>query len=427
MAKKTKNSKDELPKDYKFKSPKETLRSKGSFYVRKSRTTKDDGSSCWTLYLETYQDGKPNQQRIHGNLYYKFGLKSEMHIDQARSAIKDYNRIRKAELKVDYDEAKAVWRNEKRKEINKIIFPPNLVEEFETRLLSSSDGKKKFKQRIIRCFEIVQKMTGEYYKLLPHDYESSVDLFANYFKKQQYSVSYSKDILWVLSKWGSFYSRKTNKFYQPFGKLKTTTQNAISEAREDKVSVRRESKPMTEALIKQMGEKIKSRPYVEAEEVHKLNWLKCSFYFGLRPSECDAVLEKREKAIEKKDGIEILVAIQTKLTVVNKDEREKRIPVICPQQEEALEYIKNGQAKRPNPKWVSKNLEGLKEPTDHYDLYSGRKGFTDFMLEEKIGQSLENISLYLGHKSISTTWKTYKNRRKVDFKPTEFTKLKKTG
>lgn len=60
-------------------------------------------------------------------------------------------------------------------------------------------------------------------------------------------------------------------------------------------------------------------------------------------------------------------------------------------------------------------------------LYCGRKGFTDFKISK--GQTLENVSLYLGHKNIQTTWKFYKDRKRVDFNPTEFTQIqyKKVG
>jgi len=49
-----------------------------------------------------------------------------------------------------------------------------------------------------------------------------------------------------------------------------------------------------------------------------------------------------------------------------------------------------------------------------YDLYSGRKGFTDLMLTK--GQSLENISIWLGHSHISRTWASYRDKGPFQFK-----------
>jgi hypothetical protein len=47
------------------------------------------------------------------------------------------------------------------------------------------------------------------------------------------------------------------------------------------------------------------------------------------------------------------------------------------------------------------------------------------------GQTLENISLWCGHKSVETSWKHYKDRNRIDFEDTDFTlekyKKKKSG
>jgi integrase len=48
-------------------------------------------------------------------------------------------------------------------------------------------------------------------------------------------------------------------------------------------------------------------------------------------------------------------------------------------------------------------------------LYGGRKGFVDLMLS--LGQNLENVSIWLGHKDISTTWEHYKDRDTLSFTP----------
>jgi integrase len=48
--------------------------------------------------------------------------------------------------------------------------------------------------------------------------------------------------------------------------------------------------------------------------------------------------------------------------------------------------------------------------------YSGRKGFTDLM--QSNGQKLEDISLWLGHRSIEMTWKHYKDKKAIQFTET---------
>lgn len=43
-------------------------------------------------------------------------------------------------------------------------------------------------------------------------------------------------------------------------------------------------------------------------------------------------------------------------------------------------------------------------------LYAERKGFSDLMLSKN--QTLENISIWMGHSTIQRTWTSYKQRRK---------------
>jgi integrase len=51
----------------------------------------------------------------------------------------------------------------------------------------------------------------------------------------------------------------------------------------------------------------------------------------------------------------------------------------------------------------------------HITLRAGRKGFIDLMLDH--GQSLEDISAWLGHQNIEMTWQKYRNKKRVSFKP----------
>ncbi len=418
MAKKTKSVKSvkkEKSKNYQTRTPEKTLRSKGFFYSQKRE--KADGSFSWRIIFESWRDGKKKSEIVPKSMYPDLGVKLEMTYEQVKEALQGYNKVRKKEIKIDHSQIKALKRFEEMKSYNKTYFPPEYVEEFLNRLMSSSDGKARFKKRLARNFQIVQEMIVEL-NLLPHDYESNLDRFISYFKEKKYSVSYSKDVLWVLNKWGHFYSRKRQTFFEPIGKLRVKTQNAISANQKEKSGVRKVSKPMTTELLKKLRGKINTD---KLEELYKFNWTFVSFVFGLRPSECDSVL--KEKTIEVlENGVPVLVVIQTKLTVVDESEKEKRIPVICPEQVEALEYIKKGQAKRPTPKWLAEHLKENNASAEVFDLYCGRKGFTDFMISK--GQSLENISMFLGHKNIQTSWKFYKDRKRVDFDPNDFTEAK---
>lgn len=432
MAKKIKSVKKEKSKNYQTRTPEKTLRSKGYFYSQKRE--KADGSISWRIIFESWRDGKKKLEIIPKSMYQELGVKLDATHEQVKQALKDYNKIRRKEIKVSHSQIKALKRFEEMKSYNKTFFPPEYVEEFLNRLMSASDGKPRFKKRLVRNFQIVQEMVVEL-NILPHHYEQDLDRFISYFKEKKYSASYSKDVLWVLNKWGHFYSRKRQTFFEPVGRLRVKTQNSITTAQKEKGGVRKVSKPMTAELLKQLRSKINTD---KLEELHKYHWVFISFVFGLRPSECDSAL--KEKKIETINGVPTLVIIQTKLTTVDDDEKIKRIPIICEEQAEALELIKKGQAKRPTPKWLAEHFKENKLSSDAeqtndelreeikklsgevFDLYCGRKGFTDFMISK--GQSLENISMFLGHKSIQTSWKFYKDRKRVDFDPTDFTESK---
>lgn len=352
MAKKTKSVKKEKSVNYQTKTPEKTLRSKGTFFL--SKRERANGTIRWRILFDSWKDGKKNTQQIPESLYADLGIKLDMTYEQVKQALHDYNKIRRKEIKVDHSQIKALRRFEEMKSFDKTYFPPSYVEEFLNRLLSASDGKPRFKKRLVRNFKIVQEMIV-LLNILPHDYESSLDRFVSFFKERKYSVSYSKDVIWVLNKWGHFYSRKRHTFFEPIGEMRAKTQNAISSIQKEKNGVRKSSKAMTPEVLKKLRSKINTD---KLEELHKYNWIFISFVFGLRPSECDSAL--KEKKIETINGVPTLVIFQTKLTTIDEQEKIKRIPVICEEQAEALEYIKRGQAKRPTPTWLTEHLKKMK-------------------------------------------------------------------
>lgn len=128
-------------------------------------------------------------------------------------------------------------------------------------------------------------------------------------------------------------------------------------------------------------------------------------FFGLRPSEIDALTNPKHYKLEfdPQNQIDVIFVYQNKLKHLAETKRWKVIPLHEPEQKTALEYIKNKEFKRP----LTKTLKRLFE-TKGIDTYSPRKGFTDLMLGR--GYQLEDISTFLGHTSKETTWKHYKNK-----------------
>ena len=135
------------------------------------------------------------------------------------------------------------------------------------------------------------------------------------------------------------------------------------------------------------------------------NWIYLTVWFGLRPKEVDSLHQDENWKIEELyNGRKVLWIFQTKVIALPEEDRWKPIPILYKEQEEGLEIIKTKQHKRPLIKTMRLHFG------KNVHLYGGRKAFTDLMLSK--GNTLENISILMGHSTINRTWQSYKNRRK---------------
>ncbi len=402
--------------DLSVKHPKETKRSLGSFYIKKN------SSGTWSLLLESYQEAKRAQETISKSLYYKFGLRPEMTAQQAREEIQKYNRLRKNENHDLRKQMNALKRADRLAGINQDLFPPELVKKFETHI-GELHSTPRYKVRMLGVFVLVREMISKDIKILPSQYSDEINKIANFFKKKQYSVSYCMDIIYMLNWWGRFYAKNTGTYFDRIEKLRANAKTAIAEAHKFKQEgVRTAALPIDEQSLKRIKMKLDSQ-----NKNHELwfNWVECAYRFGLRPSELDKVLTNVETRFE--NGAEVLLVEQTK-TVFDSSGRDKikKIPILCEEQERCLQILKEGKALRPKPEWID---DRAKDPQkkytrfQKYDCYSPRKGATDYWLKD-LDQSLENCALFLGHRSIETTWKHYKDKERAYFTPTAFVKNK---
>ncbi|MBI3295429.1 MAG: site-specific integrase [Deltaproteobacteria bacterium] len=159
------------------------------------------------------------------------------------------------------------------------------------------------------------------------------------------------------------------------------------------------SEPLTVELLQGAKDELRKDHY---------NWLFISVWFGLRPLEIDELQDKDTWTIRKEGNIQVFTVYQSKLTSISRDKRWKLIPILFPEEEEAMRIIKSGEFSRPLVKTLETKVgEGI-------TCYGGRKNFTDLMLDK--GYSLESISAWMGHSSIETTWQKYKNRLAVSIK-----------
>lgn len=416
MARKKKPTASKKDLDFTLNNPKEetSRRSLGSYYIKKN------SSGTWSLLLESYEGGNRSQETISKALYYKFGLRPEMNVQQARDEIKKYNFLRKSENSEVRSQMLALKRSDKLVGINQTLFPPLLVKKFSEKI-DELNSTPRYKVRMLGVFAVVQEMVSKHIKVMPSQYTEEMGKITNYFKKRQFSVSYSMDIIYMLNWWGKFYAKQTGTYFEKVEGLRANDRNAISQAHSFKTEgVRTAALPIDEDALNRIKSNIDPK---NEKDILWFNWIESAYRFGLRPSELDRIIGNVETYFE--NGAEILLVEQTK-TVFDSAEREKlkRIPVLCSEQAECLERIKMGQMKRPHPKWIHKMAKDTKKKYkrhEKYDCYSPRKGATDYWLE-KLGQSLENCALFLGHRSIETTWKHYKNRTKAFFDQTDFTK-----
>lgn len=416
MARKKKTDKQSKELDFTLNNPNNetSRRSLGSYYIKKN------SSGTWSLLLESYEAGKRSQETISKALYYKFGLRPEMTAQQAREEIHKYNFLRKNENKEVRSQLLALKRSDKLVGINQTLFPPLLVKKF-TERIDELTATPRYKVRMSGVFAVVQEMVSKHIKVMPSEYTDEIGKITNYFKKRQFSVSYSMDIIYMLNWWSKFYAKQTGTYFEKIEGLKPNARISIAQAHSFKTEgIRTTALPVDESVLKRMKTGINP---ANEKEVLWLNWVECAYRFGLRPSELDRIIGNVET--QKENGVEVLVVEQTKTVFDSADrEKEKYIPVLCEEQAECLEKIMDGKLKRPSPKWIHKMAKDPKKKYknhEKYDCYSPRKGATDYWLVE-LKQTLENCALFLGHRSIETTWKHYKNKTKVFFDQTDFTK-----
>lgn len=88
---KSRSAKSKIQNKFLTKSPLETDRSRGCYYVRKLKSGK------WNLYFESWKNGEKEPEFIPVSKYLSLNLSIQvsMTVDQARNAIKDHNFHRK--------------------------------------------------------------------------------------------------------------------------------------------------------------------------------------------------------------------------------------------------------------------------------------------------------------------------------------------
>jgi hypothetical protein len=350
-----------------------------------------------TKYRLVQEEWTPKRscKAIPKEAYAALGFHPNMSFEEADARAKQLNLQDKLDKKAIIA---ATARVKHQTEVASAYLPEWLVKPFMVELTEMYNDNSERLDTVLKHWTTAQKLIAEL-ELDSKNFFAERIKILTFYKLQKWSPDYIKRINRILNLWGGFVSRKTNTFYQPLPKLSNNQTQKIVELREDKDDIRKAA-----PALKWNDLNNKKSTFEHAGLLSQWNWLFIGLWFGLRPKEIDNLVKQGHLEIKFDDTnkIHVLAVYQTKLTSLPKEKRWKHIPIYCDEQKTALEIIKTGNFKRP----LNKTLKRIfSEPIE---TYSPRKGFTDLMLEKQF--SLEDISTFLGHCDISTTWRHYKDK-----------------
>lgn len=375
------------------------------FYIRAMPLKKSKPK--WKVQYVSYSKKDFNHSKstkkewdIQNDRWRPLGFLNSMSINEAKARAKQLNaldQIRKQEERIQ----KLKMEEFKLHIENDAFLPKEFVYEFEKRFIryrdSETENGKRHMTRAHVVWRAAQRMIV-HLKIDPMEwFERRYEVY-DYFYQKRFSLSYTKKILSIANLWGYFICKKLGKAYLPIDKPRGYERQRIV----DNYYTYKRSKKSTPLSPEKLNS-VKEKLCIE-----NFNWLYLSIWLGLRPKEIDNSLDDNLWRIEKlPTGLKVLWVYQTKLVAIPKNERWKGIPIIHEEQKFALRILKSKNYKRPHHQKIQ---EVLGRP---FRLYGGRKGFVDLML--KRGHSLEAISQWMGHSTISRTWRDYKNRLDIEF------------
>jgi integrase len=371
------------------------MESAGSFYVRKSPTNR----SGWRLMRQSFIDGKRIHKTIKKIALHALGFTATMTIEQAQARAKQLN----AETSIKREETMRITRIAERVDRDQLFHAAFIPEETNVQFLvwldQNTSGKAGYKEKMRIHWSSAKKAIISL-GLRPEDYATNARRFYIYFTAQEYSFSYTQKLLRTINLYGIFVSRLIGKYFEEIPGPHGHDREMINDAYLDSDSYFGASEPLTPELLEAMKTSISEPQY---------RWLWCSIWFGLRPSELDAILEDRQRKLWRiEEGeVDVLWVYQPKLTSLPRPKRWKPIPILFDEQRVAVDFLFGGDCDKPLTKTIQKYTG------QHCTLYAGRKGFTDLMLEK--GQRLEDVAQWLGHTNIQMTWSHYKDKRRVGF------------
>lgn len=358
----------------------------------------------WTATQAEWDDSKGYsvEKALTPTVLADLGFSDNMTPAQARAHAKKLNALDKVKRKEQREKVRASERLYDLSIVEGSLIPEELSSLFVSYMQENWFGGSYNLRKQVFHWKKAQKILTRV-NLQPHEYFKRKNELYNEFKRLKCSKSYVEKLLRVVNMWGEFYAEQTKTFFKkvpnPCGIVLENIKNASKASGKG-------ADPMTPEILTGMRGKLPPGQW---------EYLRACLWFGLRPSELDDIMADRKQYMQTyiQDGTRIVGVYQSKLVSVSKEQRWKYIPVLHPEQQQALLDINKGNLSKPLVKTVRK----ASTSPGNLGLYSGRKGFTDLMLS--LEQDLEDISQWMGHASIDRTWKHYKNKRRVHFNKIE--------
>lgn len=353
----------------------------------------------WKVQMQTFVGGGRKQQDIKESDYQAHGFRPSMTLDEAVARKDELNA--QLHLRQHQEKQAVIEARLHTEELEHVAYlNPALVTEFESKVLYegfyAGDREAVQRNKLESHWRAAKRVLFEL-KLDVSEWSDRKRTFYSHFADQQVSPAYLQKLIRILNLWGKFVARSRGVYFEPLPYPTRFDKERIADAYLESNGGRTgESDALTPVLLEAAKESTESAAW---------NWLALSLWFGLRPPEVDGLKVPAQWRLERHQGTQVLFVYQTKLKGVARDQRWKYIPCLRPEQEKLLSVIKPGEFERPSIKVVHARFG------EHVNLYGGRKGFE--LLMDSFGYRLEDISLWLGHKSIERTWRNYKNRTKV--------------
>jgi integrase len=361
----------------------------GTFFVSKGRKQ-------WRVIHETYENGKRVQKQVPRDALQGFGFNPTSTIDDARQRAKLLNQSNKLERSKEVEQSRRAARISL---VDSVYLPQDLANQFAENLDQESFGGEGHKLRLQSHWKYVQDMITEL-EIHPKDFYRNSNKVYRYLIEDEVSIDYASKLIRVLNLWGLFVAEQLQEFFRPVALPRGLVRERIADTH-NATGVRKASAPLTPELLE--------RAMSDLTVVGNYEWLYVSVWLGLRPEEIDKLSDRTTWNISIIKGVAVVAIYQSKLVKVPKKQRWKLIPILTKQQERAIEFIESGVLKRPLYRTMA-TVFG-----DGVTLYGGRKGFVRLM--KNYGQNVNNISQWLGHKSVNRTKFSYEEFDDVRFDP----------